>query len=605
MTNDKEKHSLRTFLKSLAPYFLATAICLIILTLLLRLWQADLKIPFMYSGDSMFTGAFLKGVIENGWFLHNPAIGMPTGLFFNDYPNSDMMYWVLVRVLSLFTSNWALLFNLFILLGFPLTMLASLYVLRRLRFSTPTSIVVSLLYTFLPYHWARGAGHMFLAVYFVVPLIVMVAVWIGSGDITFFASKAEPKGKRTSVEKGKIITTIIILILTGCSGIYYAVFGAFFLCLAGIASYLKRKDIRIIWTTGLMALIICFVIAINFSPNFVYRMQNGSNPVALSRAYRETEDNGLKIVQILLPQSGHRIPYLAYGRAAYDTQAPLVNENGTASLGLIGSIGFLFLLGWFLFSRGKDLKRLPFSINDIGLFNICAILLSTIGGFSMVITLVMAALQFPPTLRGWNRISVYIAFFSFIAVAAGLDYLKRYLAGRKLTVIFMVVLISVLALGVFDQSSDVYIPDYKGNKARYQIDEDFVGRIEKSVPKETMIFQLPYMNFPEGPGTVKMDPYELLRGYMHSDSLRWSFGAMKGRAADAWQSRVAVLPTDEMIEEVTGKGFGGIYIDRFGYQDNGAKIEKQLGSILKTKPIISENKRLVFFKIPAYLSTKP
>lgn len=595
---DKERQSLKRLLEHLTPYVVATAICILVVTLVLRLWRANLYIPFDYSGDAMFTSTAIKGIIENGWFLHNPSIGLPTGLFLNDYPNFDSIYWIIVKIMSLFTSNWALLFNLFILLGFPLTTVTSLYVLRRLKFSTPTSIVVSLLYTFLPYHWLRATGHMFLAVYFTVPLVIMVAIWVGSGEVIFTLRKTESASGRIPFEKGKIVLSTIILTLVSCSGIYYALFGVFFLCLAGVAGYLKRKDIRIVWTAGLMVLVIFFVLAVNVSPYVIYRLQNGANPGAMERSYKESEDNALKIVQLLLPVAGHRIPYLAYGRAKYDSQAPLVNENGTATLGVIGSLGFLFLLGWFLFSRGKEIRWLSFSIYDVGLFNICAILLGTIGGFSMVFVLGMAALGLPPTLRGWNRISVFIAFFSFIAVAAGLDYLKKYLAERKLPAIFMVVLISVLALGVFDQTTDAYVPNYQASKAKYKVDEDFVRQIEKSVPRETMIFQLPYMRFPEGPGAVKMNPYELLRGYLHSDTLKWSFGAMKGREGDAWQSRVSALPVDEMIKEIVAKGFGGIYIDRNGCLDDGAKIEKQIGAILETKPIISEDGRLAFFKIP-------
>jgi phosphoglycerol transferase len=597
MKNDEEKHNLKTLIKPLMAYLLATAVCLLVVALLFRIWHADLHIPFDYGGDAMFTSASIKGIIENGWFLHNPSIGLPTGLFFYDYPNFDSIYWVIIRIMSFFTSNWALVFNLFMLLGFPLVTLTSLYVLRRLKFSTLTAIVISLLYTFLPYHWLRAAGHIFLAVYFTVPLIIMVAIWVSSGEVIFAKHKKESANNNKPFAKSKIITSIVILILISCSGIYYAAFGLFFICLAGIAAYIKKRDAAVIWTTGLMALVVLFIIGLNASPYVVYRLQNGANPGAMERSYKESEDNGLKIVQLLLPVTGHRIPYLAQGRTKYDSQAPLVNENGSATLGLIGSLGFLFLLGWFLFSRGKDIKWLSFSINDVGLFNICAVLLGTIGGFSMVFTLGMAALGLPPTLRGWNRISVFIAFFAFIAVAAGMDNIKRYSVGRKQPAIFMIAAILVLAVGLFDQTVNAY-PDYQGNKAKYEIDEEFVLQIEKSVPKETMIFQLPYMRFPEGPGAVKMNPYELLRGYLHSDTLKWSFGAMKGREGDIWQSKVSALPVDEMIKKVVAKGFRGIYIDRNGYLDDGAKIEQQIGAILKTKPIISKDGRLAFYKIP-------
>ena len=38
---------------------------------------------------------------------------------------------------------------------------------------------------------------------------------------------------------------------------------------------------------------------------------------------------------------------------------------------------------------------------------------------------------------------------------------------------------------------------------------------------------------------------------------------------------VASRPGQEMVEALAWAGFNGIYIDRFGYMDNGVKIEKR------------------------------
>src|SRR5206468_3125566 len=78
-------------------------------------------------------------------------------------------------------------------------------------------------------------------------------------------------------------------------------------------------------------------------------------------------------------------------------------------------------------------------------------------------------------------------------------------------------------------------------------DAEFVGRIEAALPAGSMVFQLPLIEFPEGaePGTV--GPYDLARAYLHSKSLRWSFGAMKGRYGDSWQKHAADRPVPEML----------------------------------------------------------
>ena len=55
------------------------------------------------------------------------------------------------------------------------------------------------------------------------------------------------------------------------------------------------------------------------------------------------------------------------------------------------------------------------------------------------------------------------------------------------------------------------------------------------------MFQLPYLYFPEAPSTAHLGPYDLVRGYLHSDDLAWSWGAVRGRGAD-WQLRTLDKP---------------------------------------------------------------
>ena len=62
-----------------------------------------------------------------------------------------------------------------------------------------------------------------------------------------------------------------------------------------------------------------------------------------------------------------------------------------------------------------------------------------------------------------------------------------------------------------------------------------------------------------------MADYELFQGCLHSHALRWSYGAMKGRATDDCQHEVAGLPVGEMIQKLKATGFSGVYVDRWGY----------------------------------------
>ena len=152
--------------------------------------------------------------------------------------------------------------------------------------------------------------------------------------------------------------------------------------------------------------------------------------------------------------------------------------------------------------------------------------------------------------------------------------------------------------GILDQTPVPGTPDLYKNE--YLQDRAFVKSIETPLPKGTMIFQLPYVPYPESLPVNKMTDYEHFKGYLHSTHLRWSYGAPKGREADRWQQQVTSQPLDGFVNSLVFVGFGGLWLDRFGYADNGVQMVAQLNTILETTPVESENQRYVFWDLAKY-----
>ena len=75
-----------------------------------------------------------------------------------------------MKLIGLFTSDAAVVVNVFFLLTFPLVGLAAYLVLRRLTVTPFVAIACSILYTLMPYHFYRGEMHLVLSAYYVVPL---------------------------------------------------------------------------------------------------------------------------------------------------------------------------------------------------------------------------------------------------------------------------------------------------------------------------------------------------------------------------------------------------------------------------------------------------
>lgn len=579
--------ALRARRRALAAYVGAALAALGIAGVVFKVWQADLKVPFNYLGDGVLYLSLVKGVLDNGWYLHNNYLGMPAGLDMHDFPLADSGHFLIIKLLLMVYPDPAVAFNGFVLLTFPLTAMTALFVLRSFGVSWAPALTTSLLYTCLPFHFFRGPHHIFLAAYYLAPLSLWVALRIFPGDW----SRARPEGRRGPIRVGEWTLAAAVCAITGTAGIYYAMFACFFILVAGVAALAAYRRRAALAYAAVLVAVTGISVVLTLAPTFAYRWRHGTNRQAVLRSRIEGELYGLKVTQMLLPISGHRLPWLAHKKAVYNRSAPLVNENDHAALGLVGACGFLWLVGSFLFRR-----RAPQSAtveDGLGLCNLSAVLLATIGGFGSLGGVVLAL-----WIRAYNRICVFIGFLALFAVALLLDRaMKRWAVGRRARAAGVITAGLLLALGLLDQTTPTMAPKHKELAQEFHADEAFVRRIEAALPPGAMVFQYPYVEYVEHPPLAQMVPYDMLRPYLHSRTLRWSYGAMRGRECAAWQKAVSGLPAAEMVRHVVQAGFGGLYVDRAALADRGARLEAELTGLLKIQPLVSDNARFVVFDL--------
>lgn len=235
-------------------------------------------------------------------------------------------------------------------------------------------------------------------------------------------------------------------------------------------------------------------------------------------------------------------------------------------------------------------------LNGLSILNLSAVLLATVGGFGTIVAYLIT-----PEIRGYNRISIFIAFFAIFTVIILLEeFSRKFIKTNTSRQLFSVFIGLILIIGVLDQTSYSFVPSYASTKAEFLKDENFVNSIEAIMPENAMIFQLPYVPFPENPQVNQMYDYSHLRAYLHSKDLRWSYGAMKGRPGDEWQKTVTSLPVKDMVKALSRAGFDGIYIDSYGFQDRGAELISNIREILGKNPLVSADQRLYFFDMTVY-----
>jgi phosphoglycerol transferase len=575
----------RWSISSVVPYLAVILICSIVLARIYHLTTIDFRVPLGFASDNLFYQALIKNFVSTGHYYVNPLLGAPGQQELYDFPMPHWIHLIVLAFVRIITSNAGIAINLFYLLGYLLSAVTTLYAFRKLGISAGLATAGALLFVFLPYHLWRAEGHLFLSSYYIVPLMAMVAVWLGTGTELFTFGRGHRKDLRGVITRDGLIS-IAACVLISLDNPYYAFYGAYLILVGGLLGALRHRFKSALLATAVLLAVLVSTSVLALLPNAYYVHKHGRTAVA-ARLPVESEMFSLTVIQMLAPVTNHRIPSLAEWKQYYNRNALLVNENDSAALGVVGSVGFLALL-ICLFVRRCDPRLYALSI--LSLF---ATLLGTMGGFGAIVGFVLT-----PQLRGFNRISVYIGFFSIAAVLILLDRLGKTRFGVKHGLLTLIVIpVALLAIGIPDQVAKHQTANRAEVEKLFWQDAGFVKQIESIVPPHSMIFQLPYDPFPEMPPMNAMGDYDELKGYLHSDVLRWSYGAMKGRPTDHWLATVSAQPIRGMLLTIADAGFAGLYIDRNGYADRAAILEAQLKALLGNEPVVGEGGRLSFFVI--------
>ena len=300
-------------------------------TIFLRLWDADLRVPFSYSGDGTLNLTLIKTVMERGWFYENPRLGAPSGQELYDYPvlSGDGLHVAFFWLAGLFTDDPSARDERLLRPHLPgdrrrdVPRAAAACGRARGR-----GLVIAVLYTLTPYHFMRGEVHLFLAAYYVVPIGAYLALSVLDGRASDRAG--DWRGWRRSwLSRPARSTTRRSRSCSSPS--------------RRVLRFFASRDRRAFLPAGFVVGVILAVSLVQLAPTIVYRVANGTNEEVAKRYWFESENYSLRLTQLLLPVDGHRIDALASRKAEYTEQIPQ-NEGRAATLGIVASVGFLWLL---------------------------------------------------------------------------------------------------------------------------------------------------------------------------------------------------------------------------------------------------------------------
>ena len=586
-----------------AAWVLLTGLVTLVVTVLVfHLWHAAPQLPFFNgaTGDWLVNATSIKAMLEHGWFWSVPELGAPNGLQFFDFPLffGDNLHFGLMKFMSIFSQNTVLIYNAFVILGFPISAMAAFGVQRDLGIGRPVALVFGFLFAMLPYHF--GPTSAFQVAYYAVPLVVWLTL------VVVLDRPVWTRRGRWHLPTAKV--AIAVIVICGAS-VYWMAFCAVLIVVLAPMVALVRRNPGVLGRGVAIVGMLAALTVVTQIPSLAYQAREGKNPVAAARLPIESEMYGLKLADLLIPSNTHRVPILAEAGTKYLTGTSLKAEGVSYYwLGLIGTVGFFIaltaLLRWGL--RTEERLLLP----ALGIVVLVALLVSWTGGISSLIAWFLT-----PQIRGWGRMTVIIGFASLLAVAVVLDgRVRRWergaTTGRRLAI--GAGLIALMVVGRYDQLPTILNPpdSIEAAKRSWRAEVRYTAAVVDRLPKrDASVLQLPYISFPEHGPEQAMADYEQLRPYLQTSApVRWSGGAMKGRSSD-WGSQIANWTPDQLVERAAAAGFDAIWIDRRAYTDRAVRLAGQISTALDgQQPFGSPDGNQITFDLQpelAKLATEP
>lgn len=528
------------------------------------------SVPMVYGGDAYFGMGFAKAFMDGDialvfqkWVAH---LNAPHSANWNDWPITEELIGALWGWLGRFIGLFAAA-NFMVLLCHLLAGLSFWFVGRELNARAEYVFMGAVAYALSHFSFARGLPHLSLAMYWHLPLLCLVSWW------TY-----ERKPLELTCRRGKI--ALFSSAIAGALNPYFAWMYIQFLGFA-ILKRLANREVRQAIEPGVLIAVTLSVFILFNIDTFSFSAAAGKNEDAVVRDLAALELYGLKLPELFLPTSHRWREFSAYALTRYYEPALIKSTDSTAYLGIAGIAGFVWLLGYGL------LQLLQGAANRI-----CAAwwqvvwvsLYSLVGGVNLVLGSAGLIL-----FRGTNRFSIVILTLSLLFLVQALS---KWLPGR----IAGVAAVFFVAVVLWDQMPPrIKKQAIKETAVRLRVHKEFSTTLENLLPKGSMVFQLPVMAFPESPKIVAMGDYEHFRPYLHTSSLKYSYGTTKGRGDNAWQDSVAGLPPQELVAQLESAGFGAVIVNRKGYEDKGRGLIQ--GFLDAGRKVIADSPDMIAFSL--------
>jgi hypothetical protein len=566
--------SAASFLSDWRAWLLALATALIWIGHFDRWTLESWSTPTDYYADAHETLARLKAASEGDvWPMRAQVIsrlGAPFGAHWNAYPAPDkplmLALGVLVHAVGLHATA-----NLGLVLAQISSVLAFYFTARWLRYRWEWAAAGALLFGYTYHTFHRGLAHFSLVFTWTIPL-GLACVWLVA------------RSRRIDWRRPGAIVCLLAAVALGTSNPYNLLF------------WLQLMGWALVWQVfgarrgpnlqiGLAAMAVALIAFAAVNAESWLHLENPDAMPLLARNYGGTEMYALKPVEMFIPPPFHHWDWLAFFGHRYTRWSPWRGEVFLPYLGLAGIAGFIWLVAVTV-RRLAARRPPPGEALSIGWI----LAYATIGGITNLLALFAGFQVFRATNRAAIFVSAIVLFF-LVGRLSGLS--RRWPAWQRIGAAAVIAII-----GVFEQLPK---PDHPAEMAalaaEVRADTAFGRALERALPSNAMIFQLPVLGFPEVKPPYHLGDYEHFRPYLATEHLRFSYGAPKLRSRSRWQRDLEDVPGPEVIKRLEQLGFAALYLNRRGFEDGGEKLLHELGDLGYNQRITSTDNIQVVVKL--------
>ncbi|MBW0254630.1 hypothetical protein [Cellulomonas sp. PS-H5] len=525
------------------PYLAAAALALVAALWTYQPWKFGSAIANP-SGDNLAFHAWIQNIVETGWYETGERLAAPFAQNSHSYSVTDDLLFAFVgKVLVPLTGSVGAAVTAVVVLSFPLAAVTAVGLARSLRVGRVPAVLVGVAFAVLPDHFLRGTGgHIALAQTWVLPIGVVAAVTL--------VHRSPWRGRRLRLREAAVVVGLLSI---GLVNAYYAVFVGILVAAAALGGWRLRGFRAVLVPTVVRVVALALPVGVTMWLDARWTPSPlGFASMAVTRSPADADIYGGKILAMLLPGSGHRVPALRALRQQYDATFP--NPAEGPALGVVAAAGFLFLIVWSvvtLWSRAGSRRR-PV-LQTLAALTWVSLLAYTVGGIGQLWSFALDG----GGLRAWSRMHVVIALLALLAVGTLLGRLRR----RPLVQTGVVA--ALVAVALLDQTSGIYRPDPGTAKAVQAEVTDLTGRLEGLLPSGAMVYQYPDVSFPVALRTTgPASAYDGFLPYLYSsEDLRWSYGGLQGDPTADWQQALGQRPPAQQRELLTAAGFAAVLVD--------------------------------------------